>query len=54
LLGGFVRTLNRLNERHDLDTICRDEAGEAFLALASDAGVDEPQASAWFDQWRDF
>lgn len=46
--------LNRLGRRYDIDTIRREEAGEAFAALARDLGVDDEQGSRWFDDWRAF
>ena len=54
VLHGLVASLNRLNRKYDIDTVRREEAGEAFLKLARDLGVPEAQASAWFDEWRDF
>lgn len=54
VLHGLVAALNRLNRKYDLDTVRREEAGEAFLKLALDLGIAETQASAWFDDWRDF
>lgn len=54
VLAELVRALNRLDGRHGLDTVRREEAGEAFSALASSMGVDDARAEAWFDAWRDF
>lgn len=54
-LKSFVAVLNRLDAKHgELDTIRREEAAEAFLALAADCGVDDKTAGKWFDGWRDF
>ncbi len=53
-LRSLVDAFNRLDARDGLDTVDREEIGEAFFALATRAGVDDPTAAAWFDRWRDF
>lgn len=55
ILRSFVQELNRIDERYDLiDTLRREEAGEAFIDLAARAGVPIDLADQWFDDWRDF
>jgi hypothetical protein len=54
ILKGLVVALNRLNAKYDIDTIRREEAGDAFFDLARGLGVDDAQSSEWFDEWRDF
>jgi hypothetical protein len=55
VLRRFVDQLNRIEQRHDLiDTLRRDEAGDAFLDLAARAHVPTDVAEQWFDDWRDF
>jgi hypothetical protein len=55
VLHEFVRQLNRIDARYDLiDTLRREQAGDAFLALAARAGVPAARADEWFDEWRDF
>lgn len=55
-LRAFIETLNLVDERHDgfIDTIRREESGEAFADLAGRAGISAAQADDWFDDWRDF
>ncbi|WP_203917921.1 hypothetical protein [Rugosimonospora africana] len=55
ILRSFVRQLNRIDERWELiDTLRREQAGDAFVALATRAGVPTDVADEWFDDWRDF
>jgi hypothetical protein len=55
ILRSFVQQLNRIDERYDLiDTLRREEAGDAFIDLAARAGVPTDLADQWFDDWRDF
>ena len=55
ILRNFVQQLNRIDQRYDLiDTLRREEAGEAFLELSARAGVPSDMADRWFDHWRDF
>jgi hypothetical protein len=54
ILKALVATLNRLDRKHGLDTVRREEAGGAFCALAREVGVGGEQAIAWFDAWREF
>lgn len=54
ILKGLVLALNRLNAKVDIDTIRREEAGDAFFELARTLRVDDAQAMEWFDAWRDF
>ena len=51
-LRAFVGEFNHLAA--GIDTIRRDEAGDAFLGLAARAGIPAEQADEWFDEWRDF
>ena len=37
-----------------IDAIRREEAGDAFVAVAARAGVPPDRADEWFDRWRDF
>jgi hypothetical protein len=55
ILHSLVQQLNRINERYEfIDTVRREEAGEAFADLAARAGVPTDLADPWFDDWRDF
>lgn len=55
ILKSLVDTLNVLDGKHGLDTIRREEAGEAFLSLAERfPKLDAKTAETWFDAWRDF
>ncbi|MEV1167596.1 hypothetical protein [Nonomuraea sp. NPDC049784] len=55
VLREFVETLNALDERHGLiDTLRREEAGDAFMGLAERAGVPAGEVGSWFDEWRAF
>jgi hypothetical protein len=55
ILRELVRRLNAVDDRFDvIDTIRREEAGDAFLSLAARAGVPSALADEWFDTWRDF
>lgn len=54
-LRALVDTLNQIEERHEIiDTLRREQAGEAFLDLATRVGVPVDRAEEWFDDWRDF
>lgn len=55
ILHKLVEELNRVDARYEnIDTVRREEAGDAFLALATRAGVPTDRADQWFDDWRDF
>lgn len=55
ILQALVESLNEIEEEFEIvDTLRREEAGEAFHALATRAGVPAGTADAWFDDWRDF
>jgi hypothetical protein len=55
ILHSFVKQLNVIDARHNLiDTLRREEAGDAFVTVAARAGVPTEQAELWFDHWRDF
>jgi hypothetical protein len=54
ILETFVAVFNKLDSKHGLDTIDREEIGDAFFDLASSAGISAPAAEKWFDSWRDF
>ena len=55
VLRRFVEELNRIDERYQLiDTVRREQAGEAFTGLAVRAGVPTGRADDWFDRWREF
>jgi hypothetical protein len=55
VLRKLIDTLNRIDHRHGfIDTLRREEAGDAFSALAVRADVPAPLADQWFDDWRDF
>lgn len=54
LLHDFVEALNRLHEKHVLDTVRREQAGEAVDVLAKAVGVAPDRASALFDRVRTF
>ncbi|MCB9574360.1 MAG: hypothetical protein H6709_19950 [Kofleriaceae bacterium] len=53
-LRALVDAFNRLGDRHGLDTVDREEVGEAFLTLSRRAGIDDATSGAWFDAWREF
>lgn len=54
-LRKLVETLNRIDQRYDIiDTLRREEAFDAFLKLAAEAGVPPHVAEQWFDECRDF
>jgi hypothetical protein len=54
-LRHLIDTLNRIDRKHGfIDTLRREEAGDAFAVLASRADVPAPLADQWFDDWRDF
>lgn len=51
----LVEKLNTIDARHEfIDTLRREEAGDAFMNLAERAGVPGDVASDWFDEWREF
>lgn len=50
----LVVALNRLHAKFGLDTLRREEAGDAVVGLAALGGVAERRASAIFDAHRDF
>jgi hypothetical protein len=52
----FMAAFNRVNEKHDLDTIMREEVGDVFYELVErlPASVDRALAQGWFDELRDF
>ncbi|WP_440098661.1 hypothetical protein [Streptosporangium sp. H16] len=55
ILRTLVEKLNRIEERHEIiDTLRREEAGDAFFDLARRAGIPDPEAADLFDEWRDF
>lgn len=55
ILPSFVERLNRIDQRYDIiDTLRREEAGDAFLDLAARAGLSTDLADQWIDDWRDF
>ena len=54
ILEAFVAAFNKLDAKHGLDTIDREEIGAAFFELATSAGISVPVAEEWFDSWRDF
>jgi hypothetical protein len=55
ILGAFVDRLNAIDAEHDIiDTLRREQAGDAFLGLAARAGVPQEVADAWFDARRTF
>lgn len=51
-LSTFIATFNKVEK--DIDTIMREEIGEAFDALAADLKVPSKRAIGWFEKWRDF
>lgn len=55
ILRRLIDTLNRIDQKYEfIDTVRREEAGDAFVGLAVRAGVEAPLADQWFDSWRDF
>jgi hypothetical protein len=53
VLEAFIGDFNQLDAKHGLDTIDREEVGEAFAALTEAAGLGD-ETDALFDAWRDF
>jgi hypothetical protein len=54
-LRTLVEKLNAIDERHGIiDTLRREQAGDAFMDLAARAGIPGARAADLFDQWRDF
>ncbi|WP_460341616.1 hypothetical protein [Actinoallomurus acanthiterrae] len=54
-LQRLVERLNAIDERHGIiDTLRREQAGDAFMDLAARAGIPDARAADWFDDWRDF
>ncbi|MBK8258645.1 MAG: hypothetical protein IPK82_39050 [Polyangiaceae bacterium] len=53
-LKAMIVELNRLDDKRSIDTIRREEAGDAFMQLAEEAGVAKETAEKWFDAWREF
>jgi hypothetical protein len=54
ILHSFVDQLNRIDQRYEIiDTLRREQAGDAFLDLATRAGLPTEVADQWFDDWRD-
>ncbi|GAA0422090.1 hypothetical protein Aca07nite_09540 [Actinoplanes capillaceus] len=55
ILRTLVEAINLIDEKWGIvDTLRREEAGDAFVTLAARAGVPTPTADDWFDKWRDF
>lgn len=54
ILDTFVKTLNRLGKKQLIDTLRRDEAGDAYFGVARGMGVSDADAEKWFDAVRDF
>jgi hypothetical protein len=55
ILRNLVETLNQIDDRYQfIDTLRREEAGDAFVALAARAGIQASVADEWFDGWRVF
>ena len=54
ILRTLVDVFNRIDAKHGIDTVEREEVGAAFFALAALAGIDDGAAEAWFDRWRTF
>lgn len=54
ILDTFVTTLNRLGQKQLIDTIRREEAGDAYFGLAHEMGISDDDAGKWFDALRDF
>ncbi|MBF9134600.1 hypothetical protein I0C86_37575 [Plantactinospora sp. S1510] len=55
ILKTLIDALNRIDEKYEfIDTVNREQAGDAFVDLARRAGVPANQAENWFDRWRDF
>lgn len=54
ILDAFVKTLNRLGEKQLIDTLRREQAGDAYFGIARGMGVSDADAEKWFDAIRDF
>lgn len=50
VLENLLAELNRLDDRYDLETHHREQAWDAFLALAKDLGVAKRQATKIFEK----
>jgi hypothetical protein len=55
-LADFVTGLNKIDGQHGgaIDTLRREQAGDAFAQLANLAGMSTEAADEWFDELRDF
>jgi hypothetical protein len=54
VLHAMITQLDDLDDSGFMDTIRREEAGDAFAELAEMAGVPSDISDAWFDEWREF
>ncbi|MEU4409474.1 hypothetical protein AB0F88_33605 [Streptosporangium sp. NPDC023963] len=55
ILRTLVEKLNEIEERYEIiDTLRREQAGDAFFDLARRAGIPDSEAADLFDEWRDF
>jgi len=54
ILDTFVKTLNRLGQKQLIDTLRREQAGDAYFGIARGMGVSDADAEKWFDAIRDF
>jgi len=55
ILRTLVDRLNHIDARYGfIDTLRREQAGDAFVDLAGRVGVPADLADTWFDEWRDF
>ncbi|MDI6105503.1 hypothetical protein QLQ12_43670 [Actinoplanes sp. NEAU-A12] len=55
ILRELIDKLHAIDEKYEfIDTIRREEAGDAFAELAARARVPSDLAADWFDEWRDF
>jgi hypothetical protein len=55
ILHALIDALNAIDGKHlTIDTLRREEAGDAFHALAARAGISTNVTEQWFDEWRDF
>jgi len=56
VLRTFVEAFNALDEKHGLDTLHREEIGDAFHDLCRQTGgvVSAETEERWFDAWREF
>jgi hypothetical protein len=55
ILHSLIERLNTVDAKYDIiDTLRREEAIEAAIALAARVEVPADRAADWIDEWREF